>query len=529
MGIEDEVYAHAAPSEIAGRTAWYTSLGPAGKEIFSRDAWGGGEYEAEYSTHSPSKYCILPQIRLEPILKRRAIELNPTGIYYNHEVLTVENSADSARVTVKNRTTEEESEHRALYVIVSDGGRSFTNKLGIKWDGEGGLLTMSSAHIRAPIRPLHHDNRNFMTWFTNPAMGGSTRTGYLYQLGPWPAAMTDPTVEEWMFACGLTEDDPPMFDEETILARARKTIGIPDLKIELITLSHWTVNALYASQWRVGQCFLVGDSAHRIPPWGALGMNSGIQDAQNLIWKLSLAIKDPKRYDELLDTYQTERLEVGKRVGQTSLNNMRSHSNHIDAAMGISASQTNAENIAAGEAFFDTNHVDYAQKQALIKVASQNLDTEFKAPGYEVGWFYPSADVNSEGGETHGGQQLPDGTLVHDKYYMSTIPGHHLPHAWVEREAETVAIRDLLNADTLTLFVESDQDVKVDDDRVQVIVVGPGGWQDLTGQWQRYRGVDASGGVLVRPDGIVAWRGDLEFSQRQGWRQLVDKVLKVNV
>ena len=91
-------------------------------------------------------------------------------------------------------------------------------------------------------------------------MGGSTRTGYLYQLGPWPEAMTNPAVEEWMFACGLTEDDPPEFDEETILARARRTIGISDLDIELVTLSHWTINALYASQWRVGRSFLVGDS-----------------------------------------------------------------------------------------------------------------------------------------------------------------------------------------------------------------------------------------------------------------------------
>lgn len=99
-------------------------------------------------------------------------------------------------------------------------------------------------------------------------MGGSTRTGYLYQLGPWPEAMTNPDAEEWMFVCAQTEDDPEVFDAETTLARARKTIGIPDLDIEVISISPWTVNAIYASQWRVGRCFLVGDSAHRIPPWG---------------------------------------------------------------------------------------------------------------------------------------------------------------------------------------------------------------------------------------------------------------------
>lgn len=427
MGIEDEVYAHATPAEVAGRTAWYTSLGPGCKEIFTRDAWGGGQYEAEYATHSPSKYCILPQIRLEPIMKRRAIELNATGVFCNRAVLTADNYDDFAKVTVKDRETGHVSKYQAKYLIVSDGGRMFTEKLGVTWSGEADLLTMLSAHIRAPIRQFHPDPRNFMTWFTNPAMGGSSRTGYLYQLGPWPEAMVDPEAEEWMFACAFTEDYPTTFDEESVLARARKTIGIPDLDIKLISLSHWTVNALYVSRWRIGRSFLVGDSAHRIPPWGALGMNSGIQDAQNLIWKLALALKDPSKYDSLLKPYQTERLSVGKRIGQTSLENMRSHAGQIDAAMGISTSQTKDQNLAAGAAFFNKSHPDYERKQRLIKHASKQLDTEFKAPGYEVGWFYPSADIDSEGGDTHGGQQLPDGTLMHDTYHMSTIPGHHLP------------------------------------------------------------------------------------------------------
>ena len=268
MGIEDEVYAHATPAEVAGRTAWYTSLGEEGREVFSRDAWGGGQYEAEYATHSPSKYCILPQIRLEPILKRRAIELNPEGIQYNHEVLTTHEDGDTVELTVRERQSGLVSSHQARFVVVADGGRMFTDQLGVKWSGESDIMTMISAHIRAPIRSLHPDNRNFMTWFTNPAMGGSTRTGYLYQLGPWPEAMNNPDAEEWMFVCAQTEDDPEIFDAETTLPRARKTIGIPDLEIELISVSPWTVNAVYASQWRVGRCFLVGDSAHRIPPWG---------------------------------------------------------------------------------------------------------------------------------------------------------------------------------------------------------------------------------------------------------------------
>ena len=268
MGVEEDIYAQATPSEVAGRTAWYTSLGDEGREVFSRDAWGGGQYAAEYATYSPSKYSILPQIRLEPILKRRALALNPNGILSYHEVLTVENRAHFAEVTVQDRETRKIFQCKAYYILIADGGRQFTSRLGVHWEGEANLTTMISAHIRAPIRQLHPDNRNFMTWFTNPAMGGSTRTGYLYQLGPWPEAMINPQIEEWMFVCGVTEDDPQLFDEKAALARAKKTIGIPDLDIELLSLTHWTVNAIYASRWRIDRCFLVGDSAHRIPPWG---------------------------------------------------------------------------------------------------------------------------------------------------------------------------------------------------------------------------------------------------------------------
>lgn len=257
-------------------------------------------------------------------------------------------------------------------------------------------------------------------------------------------------------------------------------------------------------------------------------MNTGIQDAANLVWKLFMALKSSgSDLDGLLESYYTERAEVGKRVGQTSLHNMRSHSGQVDRAMGVSSAQTKAENLEAAASFFDPSHPEDAEKQQRIAQASQALDTEFKAPGYEVGWFYPSADIKSEGGLTNNGQQLEDRTLVHHTYYISTIPGHHLPHAWVRREGKTVALRDLLGLETLTLFLETVPDRDVTDDRIQTVIVGSSGWQDLSGQWKKYCGVDAKGGVLARPDGIVAWRGSLASAEQEGWQRLVDKILKV--
>lgn len=157
---------------------------------------------------------------------------------------------------------------------------------------------------------------------------------------------------------------------------------------------------------------------------------------------------------------------------------MRSHSGQIDGAIGICTTRAKVENLAAAASFFDEKQPGYAAKQRRIKAASQALDTEFKAPGYEVGWFYPSADLENEGGDTHGEQQLADGTLVHHTYYMSTIPGHHLPHTVLQQgDDDVVAIRDLLDPGVLTLFVAKVQDVEIKDDRVRVVLVGDGGWR----------------------------------------------------
>ena len=90
---------------------------------------GGGIYGKEYRQHSPSRYCILPQIRLELILKRRAIELNPDGINYSSEVTGIEQNKSSVTLTVQRNGTSERT--RARYAIAADGGRSFTDLLNV--------------------------------------------------------------------------------------------------------------------------------------------------------------------------------------------------------------------------------------------------------------------------------------------------------------------------------------------------------------------------------------------------------------
>jgi 2-polyprenyl-6-methoxyphenol hydroxylase-like FAD-dependent oxidoreductase len=525
LGIEDEVYHHAAPAEVSGRTAWYTSLGPNGREIVSRDAWGFGKYAVEYKAHSPSSYCVLPQIRLEPILKRRALALNPKGINYHSEVTKTEQHKDHVTLTIRNRSNNAQFQANARYVLAADGGRSMTDDLGVAWKGERNIFDMVTAHFRSPLRALHPDPQNFITWFSNPEMGGSTKTGYLYQIGPWPLEDLKPNDEEWVFVCALTDKDPKKFDQKTMTRRLRETLAIEDLPVEMLSFSHWNVNAIYADKYRVGRIFLVGDAAHRIPPWGALGMNSGMADIMNVVWKLELALKDEKKYDALLDTYETERQPVGKRVGISSLHNCRNHAGVMDAALGVSEEKSVEENVKNVNEFFDSNNPKFAEKKAAVERAQKVLDLEFKAPGTEIGWFYPSVDRKGEGGKFHGGQLLENGELNSEIYVPSTIPGHFVPHAWLEKGGKRCAVLDLVPLSQMLLLAGKSGWETLGDERVQYEVIDSDNWVDVDGVWMSLRGVFETGAVLVRPDGIVQWRGEMANFTPQSWKEHIDSML----
>lgn len=99
-------------------------------------------------------------------------------------------------LTVLKRDTGVTRDILARFVIVADGGRSVTDKLGIKWVGERDILEMASVHFRARIREQHPDPRNFITWFSHPDAGGGIRTGYLYHIGPWPFDSQEAKVSE---------------------------------------------------------------------------------------------------------------------------------------------------------------------------------------------------------------------------------------------------------------------------------------------------------------------------------------------
>jgi 2-polyprenyl-6-methoxyphenol hydroxylase-like FAD-dependent oxidoreductase len=120
--------------------------------------------------------------------------------------------------------------------------------------------------------------------------------------------------EGWVRLFGdIVEGEAPMTDRATVMKVIRDRIGADAIIDDLGWMTSFRVHTRMAREYRRGRVFLAGDAAHIHSPVGGHGMNTGIQDAYNLAWKLALACRG-QAHPDLLDTYQGERLPVAKAV-----------------------------------------------------------------------------------------------------------------------------------------------------------------------------------------------------------------------
>lgn len=207
---------------------------------------------------------------------------------------------------------------------------------------------------------------------------------------------------------------------------------------------------------------------------------------------------------------------------------MRNHGGAIDGALGITPSTTTESNIAAIEAYCDPSNPEYDRKRARLIEASKTTDFEFHAPEIEIGWFYPSVDFEGQGKETrHDGQIMEDGTFDFTTYHPTSIPGHNLPHAWLQKGDETLSTRDLMRDGKFVLITGAPGKwAGFANDLIDVEVIGKGGWLPTDARWSELCGIREDGAILVRPDGVVAWRAKKwkdEFED--SFSAIFDKVL----
>ncbi|SDN52788.1 FAD-dependent monooxygenase [Geodermatophilus sp. DSM 45219] len=234
-------------------------------------------------------FVNISQHRIEQVLLAAAERHPLVEVRWGHEVVGLEQ--DREAVTLRLTGPEGPDRLTAAYVVACDGVRSRLRELtGVRWTGythrDRFLITDIRARLDLPKeRHFHYDPA------CNP--------GRQLVMHPQPD-------ETWRIDWQL----PPDADIEAEQVngefdrRVRAVIG--DVPYEVDWVSTYRFHQRVVEHMRVGRVFFAGDAAHALPPYGSRGMNSGIQDADNIAWKLALVYQGQAEAD-LLESYHVER------------------------------------------------------------------------------------------------------------------------------------------------------------------------------------------------------------------------------
>lgn len=496
LGVEQTVIEQATPQHLMGNTTFCTSL--AGEELGRVRSWGNDPLvQAAHELASPTRMCDMPQHLMEPVLVDAAVARG-TSLRFETEYLSHTQDADGVTATVRDRLRGDTYEIRAKYLIGADGGRSkVAEDAGLPMGGQMGVAGSINIVFDADLAKYTAHRPSTLYWVLAPgATVGGIGAGLVRNVRPW---------NEWMIVWGydVTAGAPDLTTEyaESVV---RQLVGDDEIPVTIKSSSAWTVNEMYAETYSNGRVFCAGDATHRHPPSNGLGSNTSIQDAYNLAWKLKLVL-DGTAAPKLLDTYTAERAPIGRQIVTRANKSIGETAPIFEALDGLSP-QTPEQlwaNIAARK---DATEAAAKQRQALREAIAFKV-YEFNAHGVDLNQRYASDAIVPDGSADPGFARDPE--LYHQP---SSRPGAKLPHAWITSGTRTLSTLDTVGRGRFTLVTGIGGEGWVRaagalDMKVATVVIGPGQeYEDPYGDWARMSEISDAGALLVRPDGIVAFR-----------------------
>lgn len=440
-------------------------------------------------------------------MRQKAEERNPGKVLFSHSVTGFEDKGDHVVVQYTNDKGEEKT-LKTQYLVGADGGKTVNPILGIEMHGMTNVRRVVSAHFKADVSQ-YWDDRTGIAHFASPEHGMGMRGGSMLPHGPTWGRHS----EEWQMHFSIPFD-APMLKKDEFVGRIRELLKLPELEIELLSASEWTLERVLADKYQQGRVFIGGDSAHRHPPTTGLGLNTAVQDAHNLAWKLA-AVLHGTAAPSLLDTYQQERLPIGKRNCDWAMFTARCHG-FIGNAIGLQEGQAEANHLQITRMLEDSEIGRATRAQVQYIVDGQAI--EFHAHDMDLGFAY------EQGALVPDGSDPPPSDPRQQTYTPSTRPGRRLPHAWVEHKGKALSTQDILGSagDFLlitdqsgTPWVEAAQaaaKAKKLGLRVARIVqplerkAEEDEYCDVDQEWAKVKDFKTGGAILVRPDSLVAWR-----------------------
>jgi len=446
LGIEPEIRAQqpAAQSEALVR----------GKNLNDPDLKWGGPAWPDVGGISMVANATCDQDRLEPILIEHARRLG-AEIRFATELVRFRQDGNGVEARIRNLESGDEQTFEADYLVAADGANGkIRQALGISRQGPGELQCWMNIIFETDLsRELQ--GRKFTSAFVTDVNGSILPRD---DGGHWLLAL------QYSPERGERAED---FDDAHCVDLIRKAVGRADFKVSIVDARSWEVAGYVADRFRQGRVFLVGDNAHRMPPTGGFGGNTGIHDAHNLAWKLALVLKGDAG-PELVDTYELERRPI--------------------------AEATLAQALARLSAWFK----DLSQRLPPGVPIVDDYDVVF-------GQIYPE------------GAFVPDGDTVpgpfEDCRHPSGRPGSRAPHLVILRNGAKQSTLDLFGDGFVLLSgvqgerwheaareISHGAGIAITSYRVGTDI------EDPENRWKEKYGVTDAGAVLVRPDGIIGWR-----------------------
>ncbi|SDB80360.1 2,4-dichlorophenol 6-monooxygenase [Raineyella antarctica] len=497
LGLEERARKAATPWDQMGDTLLAISL--AGPEIARMPAWGSGfARHGDYVRNSPCEYLDIPQDRIEPVLVDAAGKQGVV-VSYQTELVDFEQDDEGVTARLRHRTSGVEETVRSRYLVGADGARSqVAETIGLPFVGHTNRAGTLYTQFRCDLSQYVEHRPSILHWFFNPEMNiGEIGLGLLRCTKPWT---------EWIAGWGfLVEDGVPEPTDEEVVERIRQLVGLPDLEVEIFNRSPWFVNQQYATEYSSGRVFCGGDATHRHPPSSGLGLNTCVQDAHNLAWKLAYVLKGDAG-PGLLESYTPERAPVGRQIV------LRANQSRLDykALRDCLDTSGDADPVTNALANLNAPTQEGVRRREQLEAALQLKEHEWNAEGVEKNHRYTSTAVIPD-------PSLPEEVWERDPelyHQPTTRPGAKLPHAWlVDHHGLRVSTLDVVGKGRFTLVTGQAGEAwreaadRLGLDFLDVVLVGTDpDAQDPYHDWHRRREIHEAGALLVRPDQVIAWR-----------------------
>ncbi len=412
--------------------------------------------------YSPTKGCPVPQNFIEDALVASLSDSKCSKLRFSTKLLDFEQQGEKIVTRLLDSKNNEESVVMCDYLVAADGAHSHIRQsLNIPMLGVPSLGTYLTIYARVDLSSWLADKPAVVYSFT----GKNQVARFL---------MAVDHKDKWIFGQRLF-DKHTVVTEDYCKAIIRSFVDGANITIHLISDSTWEMAAVNATQYRHGRIFLVGDAAHRMPPTGGMGMNTGFASAQNLAWKLAYVLKGYSD-ESLLDTYETERQPI--------------------AEFTLKWSGHNAQRIfKMHEAYRDGD-------KELFDKLMQDQNRHLNHPGLDLGMVYRSDAIYAE-----------DQAVVAvdpDVYTPSSMPGMRAPHCEILRNGKKTSILSLYQQHYVLLLSEN---ASIDRQALPIPKSYPleiyrhnVDFEDLNHDFINNYNIGQFQAILVRPDGHIAWR-----------------------